>query len=246
MERADGRIKNPWSAEEDVFIKNNYVKMTRKELAIELKRSLHSINKRVDRKLKLNKDAYIRSAMIGKKFGLLTAVKFVGRKDNKTLYECICECGSKKIMNYTTLEYGKAKSCGCLRFQNLEKSQHNSMFSMYKYSAKRRNIKFKLTFKQFKILISGNCYYCDTRPYHKPINRIVKEGKLSKIRGIFANGIDRKDNSVGYIIKNCVSCCSDCNYMKQDLSIDKFLNKIENIYNKMNLTLIKESDTVYL
>ena len=44
------------------------------------------------------------------------------------------------------------------------------------------------------------------------------------------NGIDRKDNNIGYIIENCVSCCGICNRMKMDMSYDDFLNHIRLIY----------------
>lgn len=38
-------------------------------------------------------------------------------------------------------------------------------------------------------------------------------------------GIDRIDNSIGYISNNIVSCCKVCNVMKNKYSVDNFLNK---------------------
>lgn len=53
---------------------------------------------------------------------------------------------------------------------------------------------------------------------------------VSRVKKIF--GIDRTDNSTGYILENCIPCCDICNYMKNDLSKDKFIYKISKIYKK--------------
>ena len=89
------------------------------------------------------------------------------------------------------------------------------MYGRYKHSAKKRNISFELTFEEFINLTQQNCYYCKHFP-----NQIVKQ------RGAFGeyvyNGIDRLDNTKGYTLDNCVSCCKTCNIMKLDLSFDIF------------------------
>lgn len=53
--------------------------------------------------------------MVGKKFGALTVVKYVG-KDNKygrTQWECVCECGGKKTVKTNDLNSQGVSSCGC-------------------------------------------------------------------------------------------------------------------------------------
>lgn len=52
---------------------------------------------------------------------------------------------------------------------------------------------------------------------------------LDKI--IKVNGIDRLDSEKGYVKENCVPCCWDCNRMKQTLTEQQFLKKVEQIYN---------------
>src|SRR3990167_5009445 len=50
------------------------------------------------------------------KFGKLTAIRMVYQTNNtKTLWECECECGNKKIKTYWGLVRGRVRSCGCLR-----------------------------------------------------------------------------------------------------------------------------------
>jgi hypothetical protein len=44
-----------------------------------------------------------------------------------------------------------------------------------------------------------------------------------------ALGIDRMDSAVGYTVENARPCCTDCNYMKKDLSLDDFAGHIGHI-----------------
>lgn len=56
----------------------------------------------------------------GQKFGRLTAVTPVGRSsDNRTIWECVCDCGNTVFITGKSLRSGNTKSCGCL---NAEKS----------------------------------------------------------------------------------------------------------------------------
>ena len=88
----------------------------------------------------------------------------------------------------------------------------NRLKNTYKYNAKARNLLWELTDKQFYNLVTKECHYC---------------GERSKQY----NGIDRIDPSKGYTINNCVSCCSWCNTMKLDYSIEDFIHHITAIYN---------------
>jgi 5-methylcytosine-specific restriction endonuclease McrA len=45
------------------------------------------------------------------------------------------------------------------------------------------------------------------------------------------SGIDRIDNTLGYNIENCVSCCKDCNRAKSDKTLNEFKEWITNLYN---------------
>jgi hypothetical protein len=43
------------------------------------------------------------------------------------------------------------------------------------------------------------------------------------------NGIDKVVPKNGYVIDNCVSCCKMCNFMKNDIDVDVFLQLVEHI-----------------
>lgn len=49
------------------------------------------------------------------KFNKLTVVHRVERKSRKVYWQCICECGNKKIVSGDNLKSGAVKSCGCAR-----------------------------------------------------------------------------------------------------------------------------------
>lgn len=55
-----------------------------------------------------------RKNIAGQRFGRLTAIKPVGKKDRSILWLCRCDCGN--IINVSTeqLQSGVRKSCGCL------------------------------------------------------------------------------------------------------------------------------------
>jgi hypothetical protein len=71
---------------------------------------------------------------------------------------------------------------------------------MARYSGK----KVDLTYKQFLQFTEVNsCHYCS-----KPVDW--------KPHGDTGYNLDRKNNSLGYSVENCVVCCGDCNKLKGD------------------------------
>lgn len=76
----------------------------------------------------------------------------------------------------------------------------NGKFITYRANANRRRIEFSLTLDDFCRLWQRDCTYCG-----KCIDTI---------------GIDRIDNSLGYISGNVMPCCYDCNVMKKSIIID--------------------------
>lgn len=74
---------------------------------------------------------------------------------------------------------------------------------MYKANAKKRGILVELSFEQFEALIEQPCHYCGSGPA--------------------SHGIDRIDNTKGYIQGNVASCCATCNGMKSDLALDAWI-----------------------
>jgi hypothetical protein len=49
----------------------------------------------------------------GRRYGKLIVGELI-RKDSKSYYKCLCDCGREKIVWSSYLRTGKVKSCGCL------------------------------------------------------------------------------------------------------------------------------------
>lgn len=81
--------------------------------------------------------------MLNKKYNFLTILKEVEPKQNSKGHkikqvECLCECGSIKVINLNDLKSGKTKSCGCKRaLSNTSHGMRNSP----EYSSWRNMIK---------------------------------------------------------------------------------------------------------
>lgn len=63
--------------------------------------------------------------LTGKKYGKLTVIKFIERKDTSYYWLCKCECGNEKIVTASNLKKGSYKRCGCLREEQKEKRKKN-------------------------------------------------------------------------------------------------------------------------
>lgn len=63
----------------------------------------------------------------GKTFGKLTVIGRSENINNRTMWECLCECGNITIVEAYQLKSGATKSCGCLRHES-----HNSTHGLSK------------------------------------------------------------------------------------------------------------------
>ena len=83
---------------------------------------------------------------------------------------------------------------------------------LYIASAKKRNIVFDIIEEEFTKLINDDCFYCGQSAIPK------------------RNGIDRVDNTKGYVLENLVPCCFKCNQLKGKLSVAELFNHIIKIF----------------
>lgn len=71
-------------------------------------------------------------------------------------------------------------------------------FGRVKWKCKNRGFEFLITKEQWAQLILNPCHYCGISL------KSIKRG----------SGLDRIDNSKGYILDNIVPCCYECNMIK--------------------------------
>jgi len=78
-------------------------------------------------------------------------------------------------------------------------------------SARIRDVAVSLTKEQYAIVVAAPCYYCG--------------GPLPR-RG---HGVDRIDNTQGYVLGNVRPCCSKCNRAKHTMSEEEFKNWLQQV-----------------
>jgi hypothetical protein len=86
------------------------------------------------------------------------------------------------------------------QFNNARNNSTQCQYKVYMAVAKRKNLPFDITYEDYETTVKNTCYYC---------NEMNEKG---------FNGLDRTNQTLGYTIDNCVSCCSQCNYMKGSMS----------------------------
>lgn len=163
---------------------------------------------------------------VGDVFGRLKVVKII----TPALNECVCECGkSGKIVSTTRLKKGIIKRCSPKCSLDKGNSIANILYRDYVRQGNKHGRKFFFLTKEETLkLFKGDCFYCGSPP-----SRVRKIERLHGSEYIY-NGIDRIDSSKNYTKDNVVSCCSKCNFMKHELSIEEFKMHIIKIYNHLN------------
>lgn len=85
----------------------------------------------------------------------------------------------------------------------VEVGDRHRQYAMYKYRARLKGRPFFIEYPTFLDLVSKPCHYC----------------------GGVSTGLDRVDNSEGYVISNVCPCCVTCNMMKYNRLRDVFISQ---------------------
>lgn len=174
--------------------------------------------------------------LVGKTFGRLTATQVAGyfqesETQTRTAYLFQCACGKQHINIAKVVLGGHTLSCGCLKVEKVtelgkklkqEKTNNPAFqryYNQYKSRAKRAGLEFSLSEEEFKNITSSNCHYCNSSAT-KEYGDNWKGYSLPYI----CNGIDRKDNTIGYTLENALPCCSMCNYAKKNYDYSYFID----------------------
>lgn len=66
--------------------------------------------------------------VIGKRFGRLTVIEYVGKRNrNNLLYKCRCDCGKETIVQSSQFISGQTRSCGC--WARERRTKHGDSFA---------------------------------------------------------------------------------------------------------------------
>jgi hypothetical protein len=172
--------------------------------------------------------------LTGERFGRLVVIERVPNNNKRVMWKCKCDCGNITIVDGAHLKDGHTKSCGCLNRDIISRpfgeAAFNQIIYTYKKMAEKTGREFSLSEDEFRELILADCFYCGKKPslqYH--------HGKRRVNGSLIYNGIDRIDNSKGYVQGNVRTCCRQCNIAKHHYTEEEFKMLITAIYKHLNL-----------
>jgi hypothetical protein len=181
---------------------------------------------------------------LGKRFGRLVVISEAPRRRTgkhqilRRYFLVECDCGDKFEVSASSLTSKLTLSCGCYgrekrlaglmnwkfkrrQFLDVEILVVKDLYQRYKSGALRRKLEWGISLEQFKTLTSSPCYYTNKNP--ESIHVYNQDSYLY-------NGIDRIDNTKGYVVDNCVPCCFAVNKAKGTLTEKDFLKLIKDVY----------------
>lgn len=146
---------------------------------------------------------------------------------NRPFWKTRCDCGVEQVVSSGGLK--THNSCGCLSREATRKrlskpfgeASRNNLYTRHQINAALRGYQFTLSVEECEVLWKSDCHYCGVPPIQvaKNIHRRFNGAYLH-------NGIDRADNTMGYIQGNCLPCCKRCNYMKRAMPYEEFIQHI--------------------
>lgn len=137
-----------------------------------------------------------------KKFYKLTAIRQVQSRNNRTMWECICDCGNTTLVLTSNLTCGRVKSCGCLKNEKLinRNTIHNlrktPIYEVWKTMKQRCFNPNNSSYKNYGgrgISVCEDWKYNFTSFYKWSMSNGYKKGLT----------IDRIDNNSNYCPENC-------------------------------------------
>lgn len=179
----------------------------------------------------------VKRDLVGQRFGrLLVRCNVPVPRDARSRsarWKCDCVCGRETVVEARSLLYGRTQSCGCLHRERASASNSkpdgvasfNRLRETYMNHAKKYGRDWQLSDDVLLSLFQQKCAYCGIPP-----SRCETKSKL----GMMYNGVDRVDNSKGYVPGNVVACCRQCNVAKGQMSEQSFREWIARAYAYLN------------
>jgi hypothetical protein len=165
--------------------------------------------------------------LTGKEFGRWTIIKSVGviKHNRGTSYLCRCSCKNERVVEGYGLTSGDSTSCGCYHVDSRRKRPFEALYNRLSRTAEKYNHEMLLSYEEFvKFTCEKTCHYClgavEWNAYTslwepKRLRRAKNSDPLSRTKHTGYN-LDRKENSLGYSVENCVVACGWCNRTKGD------------------------------
>jgi hypothetical protein len=148
------------------------------------------------------------SKIQGQRFGDLVVVDRASKLQGRdVMWLCRCDCGTEKVVRSSNITSGNTTSCGCKRGSKLKPFE--SLYNRLVLQANARKLDVTLTYEEFVgFTVVDQCQYeCGAEIRWLPF-RTEKSSPCH---------LDRLDNSKGYSRDNCIVCCKECNWARNNL-----------------------------
>lgn len=131
-------------------------------------------------------------------------------KDNKNKIDglqCYCKSCALSFKKDWRLIHGRREA-------RLPKSCYNKGM----HNAKKRELEWSITYKQYLKFVTENntCYYCDT--------------EMESCAGL---GLNRVNSKKGYTMDNIKRCCSKCNTIMNNFTVEDLRSRVFKIIKRM-------------
>lgn len=167
---------------------------------------------------------------VGQNYGRWTIIE--SSMSRAGFWLCRCGCGFEKEVEGYTLVTNRSTQCMTCANKERMVSRRGSgdlvaarqAWSKHRQNAKERDLITEIDFDLFYKISKMSCHYCGSLPKSGYWENSSYRKEWNK--PFISNGLDRFDNSKGYIKDNVIPCCIRCNRAKNDMSIEEWKEKI--------------------
>lgn len=167
------------------------------------------------------------------KFGMLTVLGFVEKRNKTSIWLCACDCGNQAKVSRNNLRSGHAKSCGCLKRRKFKESKtwqgyediSLRTWSDIKNKAESRELDFLITIEEAWEKFQEQNGFCALTGW--PISLFAPKGNYSAKSA----SLDRIDSNKGYLKDNIQWVHKDVNLMKSWFPNERFLQVCKAVTN---------------
>jgi hypothetical protein len=178
-----------------------------------------------------------RKKLIGKKFGRLTIIKFLNKKDNHNRpVLCKCSCGAEKIIRYGHLanknSYWAVKSCGCLK-NEMHGDKH------YRWEKDRKKLKTKVKLKSFMHNTIHQLKICKNSRRSADLLGHTWFALKKHLEKQFTAAMSWKNQGTYWVIDHKIPINY---YLAQGIQDPKIVNRLDNLQPMEKIANIQKSD----
>lgn len=157
--------------------------------------------------------------------------KLLGFTDKYAEFRCSCGAVFQKLKYKPYTEAVQDMKCATCRGKDRMQpyQAERQILRRVRDDAKARDLTFEIDIEWFVNTIHLPCHYCGSVDMNSSQVSLNHSDGSSFKTSYRYNGVDRMDNSIGYLESNCVPCCFVCNRAKREMGYDEFIGWIDSM-----------------